>query len=334
MIKNVGQTEIIESKMVGIKEQLNLDWPVIMAPMFLVSNEAMVVAAMQEGIAAAIPSLNFRTTQELRDTIRSIREKTTKGALGINLIVNKSNVKLSSHLETCVEEKVDFFITSLGSPKKVIEKAHAQGIKVYCDVVDLKYALKVQELGADGVIAVNNQAGGHAGPQNVEELIKELTNGLSIPVISAGGIGTSEGLKQVLEFGADAASIGTVFIATEEAPVSAEYKNAIISYGANDIVMTTKLSGTPCTVINTPYVQETGTKQNVLERILNSNKRLKKIAKMITFVKGMGALRKAAFSNTYKTVWCAGPSIQYVHEIRSVKQVIEDLLKDLKPQKG
>jgi nitronate monooxygenase len=91
--------------------------------------------------------------------------------------------------------------------------------------------------------------------------------------------------------------------------------------------MTTKLSGTPCTVINTPYVQKTGTRQNWLERILNKNKRLKKWIKALTFMKGMKQLRKAAFSATYQTVWCAGPSIEHVSEIRS----IEEILAALKP---
>jgi nitronate monooxygenase len=92
--------------------------------------------------------------------------------------------------------------------------------------------------------------------------------------------------------------------------------------------MTTKLSGTPCTVINTPYVQKTGTQQNWLERILNKNKKLKKWMKALTFMKGMKSLQNAAFSSTYKTVWCAGPSIEHVTEIRSVKEVVEELRRD------
>jgi nitronate monooxygenase len=72
-------------------------------------------------------------------------------------------------------------------------------------------------------------------------------------------------------------------------------------------------------------VQQIGTKQNFLERILNKNKRLKKWFKAFTFYRGMKSLQKAAFGATYKTVWCAGPSIEHVHEIRSVKQVINDL---------
>jgi len=90
--------------------------------------------------------------------------------------------------------------------------------------------------------------------------------------------------------------------------------------------MTTKISGTPCAVINTPYLKEIGTQQNWLERLLSSNKTLKKWAKVLTFYKGMKSLEKAAFSATYKTVWCAGKSIEHVHKIESVEDVTERLM--------
>ena len=295
-----------------------------MAPMFLVSNTKMVIQAMEFGATGAIPSLNYRTNEELEAAIQEIRSNAS-GPFGINLIVNKSNVKLNDHLEICIRHKVDFIITSLGSPAKVIEECHKHGMKVFCDVVDLKYAKKVESLGADGVIAVNSRAGGHAGPTDAKELITTIKENCSIPVISAGGVANHSTYSEMMDLGADAVSVGSIFIASEESDVSDEYKQAIIDYGASDIVMTTKLSGTPCTVINTPYVQEIGTKQNFVERILNSNKTLKKFFKMITYVKGMKKLRNAAFSATYKTVWCAGPSIEFVNKIRPVREILSEL---------
>lgn len=301
-----------------------LDYPIIMAPMFLVSNEEMLIAGAKNGIATTIPALNYRTKEELRAGLRRIR-KQTSGVIGVNLIVNASNFLMEEQLQISCEEKVDFFITSLGNPKKVIDTAKEHGIKVLCDVTDVAFAQKVEALGADALIAVNAQAGGHAGNIQPKDLIESIKQVVKIPVISAGGVGCHDDYKKVLSYGADGLSIGSVFIATEEAGVSEEYKKACVEYGAKDIVMTTKLSGTPCTVINTPYVQQIGTKQNFLERILNKNKRLKKWFKAFTFYKGMKRLQNAAFGATYKTVWCAGPSIEHVKEIRSVKQVISDL---------
>lgn len=304
---------------------LGIQYPVIMAPMFLVSNEAMLIAGTKAGIAAAIPALNYRTTEELKEGIRKIKQEAT-GPIGINLIVNASNFLMEEQLKICCEEKVDFFITSLGSPAKVIHEAHKNGIKVFCDVTDVKYAQKVAGMGADAVIAVNNQAGGHLGGLSPKELIQSIKAAVTIPVISAGGVGCKADLDEIVGFGADGFSIGSIFIASEESGVSNEYKQACVNFGAKDIVTTTKLSGTPCTVIQTPYVKEIGTKQNLLERILNKNKRLKKWVKAVVFYRGMQSLKKAAFGATYKTVWCAGPSIEHVKSIRPVKQIVEELI--------
>lgn len=308
----------------SLTEILNIRYPVIMAPMFLVSNAKMLIAAGNAGISGAVPALNYRTDEEFRAAIAEIRSK-SKGPIGINIIVNKSNPKAAQHLKTCVDLKVDYIITSLGSPEEVIRQCKPHGIKVFCDVVDLAYAKKVEALGADAIIAVNNQAGGHAGNLPPQELVPLLVKNCQIPVISAGGVGNYDELQKMLALGACGVSVGSLFIASDESDVSKEYKDACVTYGAKDIVMSTKVSGTPCTVINTPYVQKIGTRQNWFERLLSKSKRLKKWVKMLTFVKGMKSLEKSAFGATYKTVWCAGPSIEHVNAVRPVAQIVQEL---------
>ncbi len=305
---------------------LHIEIPIIMAPMFLVSNEEMMIAASKSGIAGAIPALNYRTTEQFREGLVRMKNE-AKGPLGINLIVNASNIRMEEQLKVCTEIGVDFIITSLGNPKHVIEESHKVGIKVFCDVVNTEQAIKVAGLGADAVIAVNSRAGGHAGNLSAKELIQNIKSKISIPVISAGGVGSKKEMEEVISFGADGFSIGSIFIASEESGVSSDYKDACVKYGAKDIVLTTRLSGTPCTVINTPYVKEIGTEQSGMERFFSKNKRLKKWVKMFTFLKGMKKLRKAAFENTYQSIWCAGPSIESVKAVRPVKQIVEDLLK-------
>ncbi|HIP32172.1 MAG TPA: nitronate monooxygenase [Crocinitomicaceae bacterium] len=317
----------IPAKKVALCKMLNIQFPVIVAPMFLVSNKEMIIAAIKSGATGAIPALNYRTVDELREAIRSIKSE-SDGPFGINLIVNKSNFLYKEQLQVCCEEKVDYLITSLGSPKETIIEAHKAGVKVFCDVVNVEYAKKVEALGADAIIAVNKEAGGHAGPMSYKELLPMLKKECNIPVISAGGVGNGKEIASMIEYGADGISMGSVFIASDEAGVSQEYKQACVDYSAEDIVMTTKLSGTPCTVINTDYVKKVGTKQNWFERLLNKNKRLKKWFKAFTFFKGMKSLQKAAFSSTYKTVWCAGPSIEHVKSIRSIADIIADLKRE------
>lgn len=294
--------------------------------MFLVSNTKMVIEGMKSGVAGCIPALNYRTLDELRASIIELRAaKVEGGSFGYNLIVNKSNIKYKDQLAVLCEEKVDFIITSLGSPEETIKQAHKVGIKVFCDVTDLAFAKKVESLGGDALIAVNNEAGGHRGDLSAEELIKELNLNTSLPVISAGGVSTKTELDKMLVYGAVGVSVGSPFIASFESGVSEEYKQACVDYGAKDIVLTEKISGTPCTVINTPYVQKVGTKQSWIEQTLNKNKTLKKWVKMIRYMIGSNAVTKAATEVTYKTVWVAGPTIENTTEITSVYKIVDRL---------
>src|SRR5687768_10616991 len=104
-----------------IDQMLGIDYPIIVAPMFLISNTKMITAALQCGVTAAFPALNYRTDKELRDAIQEIRSVTNK-PFGVNLIVNRSNPKYKGQLETLLELKVAYIITSLGNPNEVIER--------------------------------------------------------------------------------------------------------------------------------------------------------------------------------------------------------------------
>lgn len=305
---------------------LQIKYPLIMAPMFLVSNTKMVIEGMKSGVAGCIPALNYRTLEELRASILELKAaKVEGGSFGYNLIVNKSNIKYKDQLTVLCEEGVNFIITSLGSPEETIKQAHKVGIKVFCDVTDLAFAKKVESLGADALIAVNNEAGGHRGNLSAKDLITELNLNTSLPVISAGGVSTKLELDKMLHFGAVGVSVGSPFIASFESGVSEEYKQACVDYGAKDIVLTEKISGTPCTVINTPYVSKVGTQQTWLEKTLNKNKTLKKWVKMIRYMIGSNAVTKAATEVTYKTVWVAGPTIDNTTEISSISKIVNRL---------
>mgnify|MGYP003674564422 FL=1 len=308
-----------------LTETLKIKYPIIMAPMFLVSNDEMLIAAAKAGITGCIPALNYRTPEDFEAGLKNLKEN-CPGPFGINLIVNKSNVQLPKQIELLTKYVPDYIITSLGSPREVIEKVGKLGSKIMCDVVDVDYALKVEELGADALIAVNSGAGGHAGKIPSSILIPMLREKSKLPVIAAGGVGTGDSLLSMLALGAEGASIGSPFIASNEGGVNNDYKQACIDYGASDIAMTTKVSGTPCTVIKTPYVEKIGLEQNFVESFLNSNKKIKKYAKMLTYYKGMKLLEKAAFSATYKSVWCAGPSIEFSRKIESVDTIVKKLI--------
>lgn len=304
---------------------LNIEFPLIMAPMFTVSNQAMLEAAMRSGIAGSFPSLNFRNEGELEKVLEGLNavRSSTKGTYGVNLIVQKTNVLFEKHLELCVKYKVPFYITSLGNPQKVIEAARTYGAKVFCDVTNLEHARKVAAQGCDAFIAVGQGAGGHAGPNALQVLIPALRIEFpNIPVIAAGGIANGQGLLSVLALGACGASVGTRFIASTECQVNEQYKNAVVDSGMSDIVMTERLSGTPCTIINTPYAKKIGYKQNWLERLL-SRGRTKKWYKMLVQYRGLKRLEKAVKPGNYANLWCAGQSVELIHSIEPVAVIVD-----------
>ena len=316
-----------------LTDTFKIKFPIILAPMFLVSNTLMLIEASKAGIMGCIPSLNFRTPEDFEKALIDL-QKNCPGAYGVNLIVNKSNVFLKQHLLLLEKYPPHFVITSLGSPKEIIDKLSIKGVRIICDVTDLKYAKKVESLGADAVIAVNSGAGGHRGDIPSSVLIPLLKQHIKIPIISAGGIATGSGVLSMLSLGAQGCSIGSPFIASLESDVNQQYKEAVIKYGAEDIVLTSKISGTPCTVINTPYQQKVGTQLNFFEKLLTKNKQLKKYVKMLTYYKGMKLIEKAAFSATYKTIWCAGPSIEFSKEIETIESIVKRFIKEYEVAKS
>ncbi len=314
-----------------LTQLLNIDFPMIMAPMFLVSNEAMLTAAMNSGIAGTFPSLNYRNAGEIDqvlDNLNQVKVKTT-GTYGVNLIVQKTNPLYEKHLKVCVEKKVPFYITSLGNPKEVIQQAHNYGAKVFCDITNSEHAQKCFELGCDGFIAVGQGAGGHAGPNSLQIVVPALQRKFpGIPVIAAGGIANGAGILSMLSLGAAGVSIGTRFIASTEAAVSDAYKKAIVDSKMEDIVLTEKISGTPCTIINTPFAKKIGYKQNWIERALSNNSKTKKYFKMWVQLSGMKRLEQSVKPGNYQSLWCAGQSVELIDDIISCKDIIERMKKE------
>lgn len=306
---------------------LDCKYPIIGAPMFLVSNVEMVTKITNYGALGTFPALNYRPISEYERALKEMNSR-TEGPFGVNIIVNKSNTRQGDDLRLALDNGARLFITSLGNPKDVIADAHKSGAKVFCDVTNVEHAKKVQDLGADGVIAVASGAGGHAGPISPFVLVPWLKRELDIPIAVAGGIANGQTVAASLALGAAAVSIGTRFIACTEAGVDQNYKQAIVDSTPEDIVMTTRVSGTPAAVINTDYVKKMGTDLPYLVKLLKSNPMTKKYVVPLIHLAGMKALEKAADKPTWKTVWSAGQSVGLVHEIASCEQILNDILQD------
>ncbi len=316
---------MIQNISTDFTELMKIRYPIIGAPMFLVSNVEMVVAISEAGGIGTFPSLNFRTPENFEGALKAVRAQTKK-PIGVNIIVNKSNTRQNGDLALALNAGVELLITSLGSPKEVIKEAHRNGTKVFCDVTNLEFALKVQDLGADGVIAVSSGAGGHAGPLSPLVLTPWLKEKLNIPVVAAGGVAHGSQLAACLSLGASAVSVGTRFIACTEATIDPAYKDAVVNSGPEDIFLTSRVSGTPAAVIRTPYTQKMGTELPWLVKVLKDNPTSKKVMVPLIHWLGMQKLEAAASTPTWKTVWSAGQSVGLVHDILPCEKIIKKLV--------
>lgn len=308
-----------------------IDVPVICGPMFPCSNPELVAAASQAGALGIVQpiSLTYIHGYDFRDGLKYIRTLTDK-PIGLNALIEKSSRryqnKMLEWIDVSLEEGVRFFITSMGKPDWVVEKVHAAGGVVYHDVTEKKWADKAMQAGVDGLIAVNNRAGGHAGGQSAEHLYQQLAD-YNIPVICAGGIAQADDFEAMLNLGYSGVQMGTRFIATQECKVSESYKKAIVVSKEKDVVLTECITGTPVSVIYTPYIKRMGLKAGRVLRYFLQHKRLKYLVRIYLFIKSMRNLKDSMQDESgKKEFWQAGKSVAGVHKVESVKNVLQGFI--------
>ncbi|MEJ2541896.1 MAG: nitronate monooxygenase [Gemmatimonadota bacterium] len=193
-----------------------IDLSVIGGPMYPCSNPELVAAVSAAGGIGVIQpvSLTFVHGWDFREGIRHIRTLTDR-PVGMNALIEGSNRsyrrRMEEWIDTALEEGVRFFVTSLGKPRWVVDRVHSMGGVVYHDVTERKWALKALESGVDGLIAVNAEAGGHAGPLSPRALLEEVVD-LGLPVVRAGGVGDDDIVLSERVTGVPVALINTPWV--------------------------------------------------------------------------------------------------------------------------
>ncbi len=223
----------------AITRMLGIRYPIVVAPMFLVSTPALLRAVAEAGAIAVIPSLNFRTHRAFAAFLEAFPEL----PFGVNLIL-KDNPRLAEDLEAVVRRRVPLVVTSLGDPGPVVERVRAYGGRVFADVVGLRHAKKAAERGVDALVAVAAGAGGHAGRVSPFVLAPWLKEETGLPVLVAGGLATGRHLLAALALG-DAGYFGTRFIATPESAADEAYRRMLFEAGPEDVVYTDAVTGVP-----------------------------------------------------------------------------------------
>ena len=198
----------------------------------------------------------------------------------------------------------------------------AAGGVVYHDVTERRLALKALEGGVHGLIAVNDRAGGHAGPTGAERLIEEL-GGLGVPVICAGGVGDERAFVAALRLGYAGVQMGTRFIATDECRVHADYKRRIVAATEGDIVLTERVTGVPLAVIRTPYVERVGLTAGPIARWMLRGRRTKYLMRTMYALRYVWRLKRAVLDGgSSRDYWQAGKSVSGVTAIEPAGAVV------------
>ena len=245
----------------------------------------------------------------------------------------KYHEKMAQWIDIALEEGVRFFVTSLGKPGWVVNRVHAAGGRVYHDATEAKWAKKGLDEGVDGLIAVNNRAGGHAGERGVQDLYEELAV-FEVPLICAGGVGDATDFIQALDLGYAGVQMGTRFIATQECRASAAYKDAIVSAREQDIVHSERITGVPVAVINTPYIAHNSLTAGPLARWMLRGRRRKHLMRMIYALKSLYQLKHASLDESgEKEYWQAGKSVAGIHEVETVQSIVERFVQNYKKAK-
>ena len=277
-----------------LSRALGLKYPIVAAPMFLLSNKEMLLACAEAGILGSMPSLNARTPEALRADLEWLRAKTDK-PFAINMTIGLTDPdRLQIDAALCEEFEVPVWITSYGNPTEFVTRAKGVGSTVFHDVVNLKHALKAQSAGVDAVIGVAAGAGGHAGRISPYALFPYLSANLDVPVIAAGCISTGRQIAASLALGAELVYMGTRFIASTECGAPDAYKQKVIDCGPEDIVYTNKVSG-----VHGNFIADTLPDPN-----------------------GDSAGKR------WKDIWSAGQGVVDVHEVLPIGDMVEELVRE------
>jgi nitronate monooxygenase len=287
--------------------------PLIAAPMFLVSGVDLVSAACASGVIGAFPTVNCRSTEELDAWLTEIGTRLREvpaAPLCPNLIVHRSNARLSEDLKMVLKHRCELVITSVGSPAPVIKPLHDAGALVLCDVATIRHAERAVEAGVDGLVLLTAGAGGQTGWLNPFAFVRAVRKFFSGPIVLAGGISDGQALRAAEALGCDLAYMGTRFIATRESLADERYKRMLVDSSADDILLTTAFTGLQTNMLK-PSIIAAGLDPDDLPA-----------RGTIDIGKDIDIAAREARPKRWRDIWSAGHSTSGVTDIAPVAELV------------
>lgn len=301
-----------------IHDILNIKYPILQGAMANISTAELAGEVSEAGGLGMIASGGF-SPEEVRSEIRRIKKMTDK-PFGVNMVMIHPEIHELNKI--IVEEEVKIITCGAGNPEKYFDYWLKNGLKVIPIIANKKMAQKVERLGAIACVFEGAEAGGHIGKLNTFPALPEIADSVKIPVISAGGIYTGRQIFAAEILGASGVQMGTRFLVSREAPIHENFKKLLIDASDRDTIVTGITTSHPIRCY----------KNKLADKLLEIE--LNKLGEdeFEKYAKGSG--KKAVIDGD--VVWgsvMAGEGYEYLNKIESVKDIIENIMRDYKDLK-
>lgn len=296
-----------------LNQILGTEFPIMQGGMAQVATGAFAAAVSNAG-ALGIIGTGAMNGEMMRKEIETAKSLTDK-PFGVNLMMMNPDVEEMAQI--IAEEKPSVVTTGAGNPGKYVKMWKEQGIKVIPVVSSVALAKRLEREGVDAIIAEGTESGGHIGELTTMVLLPQVADAVSVPVIGAGGIASGRQMKAAEILGAVGVQIGTVLLGSEECPIHANYKNALIKAKDRATVVTGRSVGVPVRVLKNRMtrdyleLEQSGAEKMELEKFT------------------LGALRRAVHEGDVdRGSLMAGQDASYIKEIRPLRVILEEMMKE------
>ncbi|MEW4223441.1 NAD(P)H-dependent flavin oxidoreductase [Rossellomorea marisflavi] len=234
-----------------VTDKLKITYPIIQGGLAHLAYAELAAAVSNAGGLGQITAMSMESPMEVKREIQKIKTMTDK-PFGVNFAIGQHGRPYKDYVEAAIEEEVPVISVTGGNPAPILERLEGTEIVKLVLVASKRQAVKAEQLGADIVMVVGQEGGGHLGKGDVGTfvLIPQVVDAVSIPVVASGGVGDGRGLMAALSFGAEGVEMGTRFIATKECVHASDaYKSALIAGDENGTVVIKRTLGAPARVI-------------------------------------------------------------------------------------
>ena len=305
-----------------ITQLFGVTYPIIQGGLHWLATARLASAVSEAGGLGLISSLSFPDREALREEIRRMKQLTKK-PFGVNLSMLPEIAKVDRTeeiLEVMIEEGVPVIETSGRSPEPFVRRLKKEGIKLIHKVPSVRFAQKAESMGADAVTVVGFECGGHPGMDDVTSLvlIPRVSDTVKIPIIAGGGIADARGFLAALALGAEGVVMGTRFIPTHECPAHPRIKEWFVKARETDTLMIQR------SIRNAARVM----RNEAAERALAMEQRGATLEELMTVISGDLGKKALDEGDLDSAVIACGQCVGLIHEIKTVKEVIEETVRD------